>query len=189
MRKRVRLLAVIAMGVLGFAAWGGLQVFAASAPTKADLNAPIPAGKIGSLQPALPSSSTQLIRTYNNSNEYGNFISGGFTAIDPPTTIQCKPPNTYKGTCVLEVTQSVQLGDSGVSGNHVAICTEIDGSYFLNCPYLGDTLANNHFQGYSFTQNIAGLSQGSHTVQDVVYADNPVYAAYYSFEYRLYSTG
>ncbi len=116
--------------------------------------------------------------TYFVNGYLGTTVSSGFAAVDGLTSIKCAK------TCTIEVDQNVQVISSD-SSNRWAICTEIDGTYIGNCPYLG--YAPTAFYGTGTWLQSATLAKGTHKVQDFVYSDDGLDVDTYSFAYRVFT--
>jgi hypothetical protein len=85
------------------------------------------------------------------------------------------------------VSQDVESLGSGPN-QLTAVCTEVDGNFIQGCPF-GGTTTNTFYSSTLGLRVVAGLSTGSHTVQDFFFTTANALLGYYSFTYRVYATG
>jgi hypothetical protein len=124
-----------------------------------------------------------LVGTYSNVNRPASFsaLAGGTTAVDPVTTITC--PGT-SGTCTIEYDQNMQFG-FGTSGDSFSFCIALDGSIVSpGCPTSGAFPTG--VAAVSFSQEVTGVSHGTHTVQSLVQSGFGGSIGFYTETYRVY---
>jgi hypothetical protein len=124
-----------------------------------------------------------LVGTYSNVNRPAGFsaLAGGTAAVDPVTTITC--PGT-SGTCTIEYDQNMQFG-FGTSGDFFSFCIALDGSIVSpGCPSSGSFPTG--AAAVSFSQEVTGVSHGTHTVQSLVQSGFGGSIGFYTETYRVY---
>lgn len=117
-----------------------------------------------SVSPPVVLTSHSLLTTYIDQGDADVTLAAGFTAIDSPVTINCQSV----GGCTIGAESSTQVGDQTSSGNQWAICTQVDGAFAGNCPYVGELPTDGTFQNL-FLSNAVAVASGTHTVQAFVY--------------------
>jgi hypothetical protein len=179
--RKARLLAIVVVALGGVAAWGGVQVFAASSA--------IPTGS--SLRPSIkpeaaiiPPGMTPL-RSYVNSGFVNDVQTGGIgPVIGGPQTIHCAPvpPDT---TCMVVADTNIQLGGGPGGNNRVAIVTTIDDNWITPGPFIG-VVPPGYYQGFFWKDWATHVHAGTHVLKSYLYTDAATIVAYYSVQINLY---
>jgi hypothetical protein len=161
---------------------GAIEIVNNYAPNKSsDPPKPMPYNLIASYFNQQTSGATQDIKN-----------GGAWTSVDPPLTIKCP----CAAGCMLEIEQSVQVGNYTGSTNRWALSLLLDlVPQFGTASIGGEVLEDGNFALANSAQSFP-LTVGSHTVQTYIFVDysgnNSSYAAYtanYHIAYRVYAKG
>lgn len=151
-----------------------------SGPTTANMPNSLP---VSAEAPNVVATNHALVKTYANSFRpfFFTTLAPGTVAIDPLTTITCPG---ISGSCTIEFDQGIQL-TGGTSGDSFTFCIQLDGSIVSpGCPFsgpfpLGATVV-------SFSQEVSGVSLGTHTVQSLIGSSFGGSYGFYTMTYHVY---
>ncbi len=120
----------------------------------------------------------------NTSSVDDEFLPGGtLTPVDAQLTVAC--PGT-SGTCTIQADMWVQTGGSDSIGNETALCLYVDGKIAADCPITGETPTDSSYTAISFSQSLAGLPHGNHTVQTYFFSTYGTFVWKFTSNYRVY---
>jgi hypothetical protein len=122
-----------------------------------------------------------LTATYIDNGDLGTTVGSSFQPVDTPVTISCQ--NT--AGCTIEAEHWLQVGGQSASGNKWAICTQVDGTLLFLCPYQGYVPSDGTYATGSFNLAVS-VTQGTHTVQEIVYTDAGATIGDYANTYHRY---
>jgi hypothetical protein len=175
MKKLVTIAVTIALGI----ALLGARYHARAEAGNARPNSPVKWS--GPIPPPISLANHTLTGTYIDEGDLVSVVGSGFQPVDTPVTITCG----NSAGCTIGAEHWLQVGGQSATGNRWAICTEVDGTVQFLCPFQGYVPSDGSYATGSFNLAVA-VTQGTHTVQEVLYTDDGAEIGDYNNTYHRY---
>src|SRR5277367_6267372 len=175
MRKLVTIAVAIALSI----ALLGARYHARAEEGNVRSNSPVKRSE--TITPPISLSNHSLTATYMDEGDLVTVVGSGFQPVDAAVTIAC----LNAAGCTFEAEHWLQVGGQSASGNRWAICTEVDGSFQGICPFQGYLLTDGTYVTGSITTDVP-VTQGTHTIQEVLYTDAGAEIGEYHNTYHRY---